>query len=103
MVNAKKSSLFFMLTQAHHGAMVIIHCPTCDAQHLVANDHIMSKHRTSDGVVGYVRCAAGHTLIHQFTEAYPKPKPPASVIALRQQLATNAGATKTAAPARRTA
>lgn len=60
--------------------MFIIDCPTCEAQHLVTNTHIESIHRTSEGMVGYVRCANGHTVLHRFADAYPKPKPPASVI-----------------------
>lgn len=64
--------------------MFILQCPECDAQHLVTNTHILSMHRTSEGFIGYVRCAAGHTVMHRFADAYPKPKPPASVIALRR-------------------
>ncbi len=44
-------------------------------------------HRTSEGLIGYVRCAAGHTVLHKFAPAYPNPKPPASVIALRERVA----------------
>jgi len=63
--------------------MFIIDCRYCSTQHLVTNAHIQSTHRTSEGMVGYVRCAQGHTVIHRFTNPYPKPKPPASVLALR--------------------
>jgi len=72
--------------------MFIIQCPVCDQQHLVTNRHIKSIHRTSEGMVGYVRCAAGHTVLHKFEEAYPKPKPPASVIAMREAAANEASA-----------
>jgi len=48
---------------------------------------IESIHRSAEGLVGYVRCALGHLVIHQLPEAYPKPKPPASVIALRRRWA----------------
>lgn len=57
--------------------MFIIQCPQCDAQHLVTNTHIQSTHSTSEGIVGYVRCAAGHTVMHRFPAAYPKPPRPA--------------------------
>jgi len=56
----------------------------------VPNKFIKSVHRTSEGMVGYVRCAAGHTVLHKFEGAYPKPKPPASVIAMRAAAATEA-------------
>jgi len=65
----------------------IVHCPKCEAKHLASSSSIESTHRTADGLVGYIRCVAGHLVIHQLTEAYPKPKPPPSVIALRARLA----------------
>lgn len=67
--------------------MFIIDCTHCQAQHLVTNKHIESLHRTSEGIVGYVRCANDHTVMHLFAEAYPKPKPPASVVELKADLA----------------
>lgn len=66
-----------------------MYCRHCEALQLIPESHIESKHRTSDGLVGYVRCAIGHLVIHQFAEAYQKPEPPASVIALRAQLAAS--------------
>lgn len=70
--------------------MFIINCPTCEAQQLVTNKNIESVHRTSEGMVGYVRCPGGHTVLHQFAMAYPKPKPPAAVLALREAQAIEA-------------
>lgn len=65
--------------------MFIIDCPKCEKQQLVTNKSIVSVHRTSEGMVGYVRCpSGGHVILHRFEEAYPNPKPPASVIALRE-------------------
>lgn len=69
--------------------MFLIHCPHCDAQQLVTNTHIQSIHRTSEGMIGYIRCAGGHTIVHRFPEAYPKPKPPASVAALQDARAAH--------------
>lgn len=60
-----------------------IHCRRCDAWYLAAGTRTESTHRSAEGLVSYVRCAAGHVFVHQFAEAYPKPKPPASVRALR--------------------
>ena len=65
------------------GHSFILYCRHCEAQQLIPHSNVESKHRTSEGVVGYVRCGFGHLVIHQFAAAYPKPKPPASVIALR--------------------
>lgn len=65
--------------------MFIINCSQCEAQHLATNAHILSVHRTSEGMVGYVRCASGHIVMHRFADPYPKPKPPASVIALQHE------------------
>ena len=69
--------------------MFIIDCPICGAdnttatsQQLVSNTHIQSISRTSDGLVGHVRCAGGHTVIHRFADQAPTPKPPASVTEL---------------------
>lgn len=67
--------------------MLIIHCGKCAAPHLGLGTSIESMHRSAEGLVGYVRCPAGHLVIHHFDEAYPKPDPPASVIALRARLA----------------
>lgn len=74
--------------------MFIINCPHCDAQQLVTPTHIQSIHRTSEGMVGYVLCAGGHTIVHSFADAYPTPEPPASVIALRQEMQTQAASQK---------
>ena len=49
--------------------MFIVDCPTCDQRHLLSNHHIESLHKTSHGIVGYVRCAAGHVVLHQFPVA----------------------------------
>ncbi len=47
---------------------------------------IESVHRSAEGLIGYVRCPAGHLVIHRFPESYPKPAPPASVIELRERI-----------------
>lgn len=64
-----------------------VHCPKCATTHLVAEASIESVHRSADGLVGYVRCSAGHMLVHPLAEAYAKPKPPPSVIAFRDRWA----------------
>ncbi len=67
----------------------VIFCGNCGAQHVVDNTRIESVHRSAEGLVGYVRCLAGHLVIHQLAEAYPKPKPPASVLEIRARLAAD--------------
>lgn len=67
--------------------MISVYCRKCETTYLAAADSIDSTHRTAEGLVGYVLCGAGHLVIHQFAEAYPKPKPPVSVLALRARLA----------------
>ena len=64
--------------------MFHIECTECEGLCLVTNRHIQSIHSTSEGMIGYVKCPSGHTVIHRFAEAYPKPKPPVSVVALQQ-------------------
>ena len=61
----------------------LMYCRTCAAEQLLTDARIESTHRSAEGLVGYLRCSAGHLVVHQFAEAYPKPQPPASVLALR--------------------
>lgn len=70
--------------------MVIINCRACRTSHLLSETRTESVHRSAEGLVGYVRCPAGHWVIHHFAEAYPKPDPPASVLALRARTAAQA-------------
>ncbi len=64
-----------------------IHCRRCAAHYLVPKARIESMDQSTERLVGYVRCTAGHLVIHQFTEAYPKRETPASTAAFRSQLA----------------
>ncbi len=64
----------------------IVHCRKCAADYLITETRIESTHRSAEGLIGYLRCVAGHLSIHQFAEAYPKPAPPPSVIARRSRL-----------------
>lgn len=65
----------------------VVFCRTCAVEHAIEDTRTESTHRSAEGLVGYVRCPQGHLTIHLFAEAYPKPPPPASVVALRARLA----------------
>jgi len=60
-----------------------VHCVRCATTYLTTDTRIESVHRSAEGMVGYARCIAGHLTLHRLEEAYPKPPPPASVLALR--------------------
>lgn len=91
-----ESLLFLTCEQAHNRYMFLINCPHCTERQLASSVQIQSIHRTSEGMLGYVRCTGGHVVLHRFETAYPKPKPPASVIALRNRQAAAADETSEA-------
>lgn len=50
--------------------MFLITCPGCSTPHLAAQSDVLSMHRTSEGLIGYIRCHdSGATVIHNFTKA----------------------------------
>lgn len=69
------------------GDTSIMHCRQCEAGHLISDTRMRPLHRTSEGWIGYFRCATGHMSVQRVAEAYPKPKPPASVLELQARLA----------------
>ena len=66
-------------------------CQRCAADFTVTWADFESVHRSADGLVGYVRCAASHLVVASLPKAYAWPPPPASVLALRAALADKAG------------
>ncbi len=68
-----------------HDVMFSIDCGWCGATHLLPESNIESKHLTSQGIVGYVKCPAGHLMVHLFRDSYPSPPPPAIVVAIQQR------------------
>jgi|GEM_PF-3489128 len=65
-------------------------CRSCNVAHRASELPVESVHRSAEGLVSYVRCPSGRVLIYPLAEAYPKPKPPAAVLALRARLAAEA-------------
>lgn len=43
--------------------MYRIHCRRANIDHIVGSDRVLSAHRTSDGVVAYVRCPCGDVVV----------------------------------------
>lgn len=77
--------------------MFLITCPGCSSPHLAAQSDVLSMHRTSEGLIGYIRCHdSGATVVHNFTKA--------QTVAAAGTPATPAPApTETTAPATTTA
>jgi len=63
--------------------MFTITCRQCENRQLVNDAATVSTHHTSKGLIGYITCNEGHTVMHRFEDAYPWPEPPASVVAYR--------------------
>lgn len=63
--------------------MLIIHCRSCPEPRLGLATRIESMHRSAEGLVGYVRCPAGHLVVHQFDDVDAEPKAPPSLLELR--------------------
>ncbi|MGH1506404.1 MAG: hypothetical protein ACRBI6_22835 [Acidimicrobiales bacterium] len=82
--------------------MFLITCPGCSSPHLAAQSDVLSMHRTSEGLIGYIRCHdSGATVVHNFTKAQ-------TVAAAGSPATTNTAApapaaVETAAPAETTA
>ena len=55
--------------------MFDIHCHVCQQRYLVGTRSITSLHDTSNGPVAYVRCPAGHHVVHEFRAGATEPRP----------------------------
>lgn len=50
--------------------MFLITCPGCSTPHLASTTDVLSMHRTSQGLIGYVKCHdTGAIVVHNFTKA----------------------------------
>ncbi len=56
--------------------MFIINCQQCDTTYLLSDSVVESRHATSSGIIGYVKCPEGHRMVQILPDAYPKPPPP---------------------------
>lgn len=43
--------------------MYRIHCRRANIDHIVGTERVVSAHRTSDGIVAYVRCPCGDIVV----------------------------------------
>lgn len=78
-----KSSLLLTYGLGKDERMFIINCDPCDSTYLLSDSVVESRHSTSKGMIGYVKCPEGHRMVDVLPDGYPKPPPPAVVLARR--------------------
>lgn len=79
----QNNSLDLHCRRTHSGVMnTTFQCHTCHHQHSLSDRTIVSRHRTSEGDVVYVRCPIGHLTVSLITTspaASPVPAPAANI------------------------